>query len=227
MPVEEKHTNETSLPEAILIWLVEDDELYRSTIQAHLNKAPRFNCPNAFSSCEETLAALVNEVQPDVILLDLGFPEGKMDGIVGIPKIKQASPSTQIIILTVWDDDDRVFDALRMGASGYLLKNSPKDKLFDSINEVLLGGAPMNAQIARKVLTMFNRLAPQKTDYGLTDRETGILRLMVEGLTKKEIADKLYLSFHTVNTHIKSIYTKMHVNNIGSAVRKAVSERLV
>ena len=213
------------MPDAILVWLVEDNEFFRNTIQNLLNQTGRFNCPQSFSSCEDALISLENDINPDVILLDIGLPG--MSGIEGIKRFKEKSPTTNIIILTIYDDDEKVFNALCTGASGYLLKNAPKDKIIEAINEVFQGGAPMNTQIARKVLTMFNQLAVPKGDYGLTKREQEILELMVNGFTKKRIADHLYLSYHTVNAHLKNIYTKLHVNTRSGAVSKAYKENLL
>ena len=132
------------------------------------------------------------------------------------------------IVLTVYDDHDKVFDALCAGASGYLLKNSAGERVGDAINEVLQGGAPMNPRVARMVLEVFTRqqLATRKTDYGLTPREKEVLEWMVKGMIKKEIADKLGLSYHTVNNQLRSIYQKLHVHTRGGAVAKALKERL-
>jgi DNA-binding NarL/FixJ family response regulator len=160
-----------------------------------------------------------------VILLDIGLPG--MSGIKGIEKFKEISPSTLIVILTVYDDSDKVFDALCAGASGYLLKDSTPEKIIDSIKEVLAGGAPMNMKIAHKVLELFAQFKKKKADYGLTEREKEILQHTVAGLTKQQIADKLFLSFHTVNTHLKNIYIKLHVNTLSGVVSKVYKENIL
>lgn len=135
---------------------------------------------------------------------------------------------SQIIILTVFDDQEKVFKAICAGASGYLLKTSPAEAITDGIRDVMNGGAPMNGRIARMVLAMFSKMAPPlSNDYGLTERERQILNLMVEGLIKKEIADKLDVSFHTVDTHLRNIYTKLQVNTQTGAVAKALREGLI
>jgi DNA-binding NarL/FixJ family response regulator len=216
-----KNTNK----QVINIWLVEDNLRYRKSMAGLINATERMRCSNAFISCEEALQMFSKETSPDVILLDIGLPG--MSGIQGIEKFKELSPSTLIIILTVYDDNDKVFNALCAGASGYLLKDSPPEKIIEAIKEVLAGGAPMNMQIAHKVLGMFAQFKPKKSNYGLSDREKEILQHMVSGLTKQQIADKLFLSFHTVNTHLKNIYTKLHVNTRSGAVSKVYEEHLL
>lgn len=216
-----KNTNE----QVINIWLVEDNLRYRKSLAGLINATERMRCSNAFISCEEALQKFPEETSPDVILLDIGLPG--MSGIQGIEKFKELSPSTLVIILTVYDDNDKVFNALCAGASGYLLKDSPPEKIIEAIKEVLAGGAPMNMQIAHKVLGMFAQFKPKKSNYGLSDREKEILLHMVSGLTKQQIADKLFLSFHTVNTHLKNIYNKLHVNTRSGAVSKVYEEHLL
>ncbi|NWF91018.1 MAG: response regulator transcription factor [Ignavibacteriaceae bacterium] len=207
------------------IWLVEDNVQYRKSLAGLISGTDGMVCPQAFSTCEDTIDALLKESPPDVILLDIGLPG--MSGIKGIEKFKEISPSTLIVILTVYDDSDKVFDALCAGASGYLLKDSPPEKIIDSIKEVLAGGAPMNMKIAHKVLELFAQFKKKKADYGLTEREKEILQHTVAGLTKQQIADKLFLSFHTVNTHLKNIYTKLHVNTLSGAVSKVYKENIL
>lgn len=207
------------------IWLVEDNLRYRKSLAGLINGTDGMNCPHVFVSCEDALEILSKEIFPEVILLDIGLPG--ISGIQGIEKFKALSPSTLILILTIYDDNDKVFDALCAGASGYLLKDSSPEKIIDSIKEVLAGGAPMNMKIAHKVLELFAQFKKKKSDYGLTDREKEILHQIVAGLTKQQIADKLFLSFHTVNTHIKNIYNKLHVNTISGAVSKVYKENIL
>lgn len=209
----------------IYIWLVEDNTRYRKTLAGLIDRTVGLVCAQAFPSCEEALENITEIEKPDVILLDIGLPG--MNGIVGIAKFKEHFPTAHILILTVYDDNDNVFEALCAGASGYLLKDSAPEKIIDSIQEVLAGGAPMNMKIAHKVLEMFTRFKPQKHDYGLTEREKEILQLLTAGLTKQQIADKLYLSFHTVNTHLKNIYGKLHVNTRTGAVTKVFKENIL
>lgn len=207
------------------IWLVEDNTRYSKSLAGLINSTAGMTCSFTFGSCEAAIERLRKEIPPDVILLDIGLPG--ISGITGIEKFKEISPSTLIVILTIYDDNDKVFDALCAGASGYLLKDSPPEKIIESIKEVIAGGAPMNMKIAHKVLEIFAQLKKKKQDYGLTEREKEILHYIVDGLTKQQIAEKLFLSFHTVNTHLKNIYHKLHVNSVSGAVSKVYKENLL
>lgn len=209
-----------------VVWLVEDHADSRRVLARVLNRTSTIRCPSTFVSCEEALAALRTTPPPDVILLDVGLPG--MNGIEGIQHFKKLAPTTHVIILTVYDDQEKVFNAICAGASGYLLKTADEEAIAAAIHEVLQGGAPITPRIARLVLKMFaNRSAPPTQDYGLSEREREVLDLMVGGLVKKEIADRLNLSYHTVDNHLRSIYTKLQVHTRGGAVAKALSERLV
>ena len=208
----------------ITIWIVEDNIHFQQTIYNLINQSKEFRCLK-FNSCEDALLEIENEMLPEVILLDIGLKG--MNGIEGVKIFKELTPSTHIIMLTIHDDDSMVFDALCSGASGYLLKDSSPEKIIDAIKEVIAGGAPMNPHIARKVIQTFHQLNPPKNNYGLTSREKEILTLLVDGLNKKQIADRLILSFHTVNTHIKNIYEKLQVNTRSGVVSKAFRERLI
>jgi DNA-binding NarL/FixJ family response regulator len=217
----------TSSPGAkTVVWLIEDHADSRRVLARVLNRASTMQCPCTFASCEDALAALQARPCPDVILLDIGLPG--MSGIEGIRHIKALSPTTHVIMLTVFDDQEKVFNAICAGASGYLLKTADEDAIAVAIQEVLQGGAPINPQVARLVLNMFaSRSTPPAQDYGLSDREREVLELMVQGLVKKEVADRLRLSYHTVDNHFRSIYTKLQVHTRGGAVAKAVSQHLV
>jgi len=206
--------------------LIEDHADSRRVLARVLNRVPTMQCPCAFASCEDALAALQINAHPHVVLLDIGLPG--MSGIEGIRHIKALSPATHVIMLTVFDDQEKVFNAICAGASGYLLKTADGDAVAAAIQEVLQGGAPINPQVARLVLKMFaSRSGPPDQTYGLSDREREVLELMVQGLVKKEVADRLRLSYHTVDNHFRSIYTKLQVHTRGGAVAKAVAERLV
>lgn len=217
--------NITTENKKINIWVVEDNLRYRKSLAGLINSTDGMQCPKSFISAEDAIESLAKDSVPEVILLDIGLPG--MNGIEGIEKFKQLSPTSLIVILTIYDDNDKVFDALCAGASGYMLKDSSPEKIIEAIKEVLAGGAPMNMKIAHKVLELFSQFKKKKSDYGLTDREKEILQLMVEGLTKQQIADKIFLSFHTVNTHLKNIYTKLHVNSISGAVSKVYKENIL
>ncbi len=219
-------SEERSLPfDTLNIWLVEDNEAFRRSISELIDETEGMNCSGSFASCEEALTRLQNDDAPEVVLMDIGLPG--MSGIEGVKHFKMISPSTDVVILTIYDDDERVFQAICNGATGYLLKDAPPESIVAAIQDVLRGGAPMNAQIARRVLDMFTRLSVPQGNYGLTPREKEILHELTEGLTKKQIAEKLFLSYFTIDTHLKNIYAKLHVHSRSSAVAKVLKERLL
>jgi len=209
---------------AISVWLIEDNHTFRNAIARVLNEVDDLRCPNDFSNSEDALELLTTGVVPDVVLVDVELPG--IDGIEAVRRMKAMSPATRIIMLTVFDDHDKIFKAICAGASGYLLKTSPVERIVESIRDVYAGGAPMTPRVAHSVLDMFSRLLVPQRDYGLTNREQKILELMTEGMIKKEIADQLSLSYHTVDTHLRNIYAKLHVNTRTGAVAKALKERL-
>jgi DNA-binding NarL/FixJ family response regulator len=171
------------------------------------------------------LAYLSSRTPPDVVLMDIVLRG--MDGIEGASHVKAIAPSVDVVILTNYADDEKVFEALCSGASGYVLKTSSSNEITEAVQQVMDGGAPMTPQIARKVLAMFSRLKTPAGDYSLTDRETAILKLLVEGDTAKMIAGKLFVSYLTVRTHLKNIYSKLHVHSRGGAVAKVLRENLI
>lgn len=207
------------------IWIVEDHAAFRRTLVRVLNAEAGLQCPRDFDSCEKLLAALAHGDAPDLILLDVGLPG--MSGLDGIRLIKERAPKTLVVILTVFEDDDKVFQAICAGASGYLLKTSSAAEITQAVRDALTGGSPMTSRIARRVLDMFSKFAPKQSDYGLSEREKEILQIMTTGLIKKEIADKLTLSIHTVDTYLRRIYEKLEVNTRTGAVAKALKEGLV
>ncbi len=224
----QRHVEPPSAPlqaDVLSIWIVEDNDLLRESIALIINQAPGLTCPLDVATCEEALLALDDGAVPEIILLDIGLPG--MSGIEGIAPIHARSPSTQVLMLTVHKDSDNVFEALCAGASGYLLKPASPARIVEAIEDVRRGGAPMSPQIARKVLDMFTRLAVRRKDYGLSQREREVLHLLVDGLTQKRIAEHLFLSEHTINTHIRNIYAKLHVHSRSGAVAKALRERLI
>ncbi len=207
------------------LWIVEDHASFRRTLVRLLSTETDLQCTCDFDSCEKLLASLSASNAPDLILLDVGLPG--MSGLDGIRLIKERVPQTLVVILTVFEDDDKVFQAICAGAAGYLLKTSSGADITQAVRDALAGGSPMNPRIARRVLDMFSKLAPKQRDYGLSDREKEILQLMTTGLIKKEIADKLSLSVHTVDTYLRRIYEKLEVNTRTGAVAKALKEGLV
>ena len=208
----------------VSVWLIEDNHAFRNTVARALGRVEGVECSQLFSNAEDALDAMLGGGVPDVALLDVELPG--LNGIEAVRKIKSISPATRVVMLTVFDDHEKVFKAICAGASGYLLKTSSVDRIVESIQEALAGGAPMTPRVASAVLSMFSQFAQPKQDYGLTSREQKILELMTKGLIKKEIADQLSLSYHTVDTHLRNIYTKLHVHSRTGAVAKAVKERL-
>jgi DNA-binding NarL/FixJ family response regulator len=160
-----------------------------------------------------------------LLLLDIDLPG--MSGIEGLPLLVAAAPSTKVVVWTVFDDHEKVFQALCAGAAGYLLKTATIEEISEAVREVLRGGAPINPRIARRVLDVLSQVAPPRKDYRLTPRECEILEVMVQGLTKKQIAERMGLSYHTVDSHVRSIYEKLHVTSCHAAVAKALKERLL
>lgn len=207
------------------VWLVEDNALFRSTIADLLGETDDLRCGLAVASSEEALAALEQDLLPEVILMDIGLPG--MDGIEGVERIKTLSPAVHVIMLTVHHDNERIFQAICAGAAGYLLKTAPPRDILRAIRQVRSGGAPIDARIARRVLDMFTRLAVPRADYGLSDREHEILQILVEGRTKKQIAAALFLSPHTIDGHVRNIYAKLQVHTRTGAVAKALKENLL
>ncbi len=207
------------------LWIVEDHAAFRRTLVRVLNAESDLQCARDFDSCEKLLAALAKPEVPDLILLDVGLPG--MSGLDGIRLIKERAPKALVVILTVFEDDDKVFQAICAGAAGYLLKTSSGADITQAVRDALAGGSPMNPRIARRVLEMFSKFAPKQNDYGLSEREKEILQLMTTGLIKKEIADRLTLSVHTVDTYLRRIYEKLAVNTRTGAVAKALKEGLV
>ena len=219
-------TNTPATTEKLPVWLIEDHAEFRHMVAWQINQISDLHCARAFSTCEDALKALQREPAPKVILCDVGLPG--MNGIEGISAIKSIVPTAYIIMLTVYDDHHKVFGAICAGASGYLLKDASEETITTAIHEVLNGGAPMNPRVARLVLERFaQENAVPRNSYGLSVREKQILELMVEGLIKKQIAEKLGLSHHTVNNQLRSIYDKLHVHTRGGAVAKALKERLL
>jgi DNA-binding NarL/FixJ family response regulator len=205
--------------------VVDDNILFQECICELINNTANLLCGETFSSCEEAIRLLEISSAPDVLLLDIEL-SGK-SWINEIRKIKKLSPVTKIIIITALTDDDRIFKAIGAGADGYLLKTNSLDKIPEAIIDVLAGGSPINTQIARKIFAEFASKSRPPKDYGLTDREQEILLLMTHGLTKKAIAEKLFLSHHTIDTHMRNLYDKLHVHKRSSAVSKAIKERIV
>ena len=204
--------------------IIEDDERVRDTFVELINSTPGMVCIGAFESCEDALEAFSHEV-PHVLLTDIGLPG--MSGIDGARVIKARYPLIDILMLTVYDDDDKIFQSICAGAAGYILKNADPAELIKAITEIQTG-APMSASIARRVLGMVRQHAPANPEhFDLTPREVDILHSLVEGLSYKKIGDKLFISPLTVHSHIKRIYEKLQVHSKSAAVSKALKNKLI
>jgi len=204
----------------IAVTIVEDDGDLRENLADLLDHAGGFLCVSAYADCETALAGLDDDA-PDVVLMDIGLPG--MSGIEGIREIKKTWPAQNVIVLTIHDDDDLVFQALCAGAGGYLVKGMPPEKLLAAIREAQEGGAPMSTHIASMVVRSFQI----ENHSPLTRRETEILTQLCKGKSYKMIADALFISQDTVRSHIRHIYQKLHVRSKSEAVLKALKERLV
>jgi DNA-binding NarL/FixJ family response regulator len=207
------------------VWIVEDNDLLRDSYADVLEHTAGIRCPHAFSNCEEALACLESASPPDLLLMDIGLPG--IDGIEGARRVHAISPTTEIMMLTVHEDRENVFRALCAGATGYVVKPSSAAGVVDAIDEWRQGGVPMSAQIARKVLEIFQRWAAPVRDYGLTAREVEVLQQLVGGHSQRRIAGLLGLSPHTVNSHVRNIYAKLHVQSRTGAAAKALQEHLI
>jgi DNA-binding NarL/FixJ family response regulator len=207
------------------VWVIEDNEEFRRQLVDLLNLSELFHCEADFRACEQALIALEENSPPDLILVDIGLPG--MSGIEGTRRIKSIAPSTEVVILTVFEDNQNVVHAIAAGASGYLHKSAPMDGIIESLKSILEGGAPINPHIARKVLEMFAALSTPKADYRLTRREMEILNLLVDDLSQTQIAQTLFISPHTVNMHLRNIYAKLQVQSKSGAIAKALKEHLI
>lgn len=210
----------------ITVWVVEDNDAMRTTYAELINSTSTMRCIENFDAAEEAIEALSSQEHPDVIVMDIELPG--INGIEAVRRIKEKAPGINVIMQTVYEDNEKIFQSICAGATGYMLKRTPAEKMIESIYEAHTGGAPINAQIARKVLTMFaQEMRPSGADYNLTTREKEILQNLVSGLTIKMIADKLSISAMTVGTHVKKIYAKLQVSSRGEVVAKAIQEKLV
>lgn len=207
------------------IWIIEDNSQYRRATVRGLEVLADDVQPSEFENCEDVIAAIDAGQSPDVFLMDIDLPG--MDGIEGIGEIKRRLPEATVLILTVFEDDEKIFRALKAGASGYCLKSDSIAEIREAIEQVLQGAAPIHPRIAERVLKMFAQLAPAQTDYGLNLREQSVLEAMTGGLVRKQIAKKLDLNSHTLDYITRCIYRKLHVNGATAAVALAIRERLV
>ena len=216
--------NQTSQP-IVKVALIEDLRDVREGLAMLIGGTNGFECVGSFRSVEEAIAK-IGLRPPDVVLTDIGLP-GK-NGIEGIQLLRVRYPEISFIALTVYDDDERIFDALCAGACGYLLKNTQPARLLEALREVAAGGAPMSPEVARRVVKLFQTFAPPKqSNSNLTPQEKELLKLLVDGHSYKTAAYHLNISYHTVSFHLRNVYEKLQVHSKSEAVSKALREKLV
>lgn len=215
-------------PEAALtirVAIIEDQRRTRDGLRWLIEGSDGFECVANWGSVEDALA-FPPPAAPHVILLDIGLPG--MSGIQGITILRELYAETKMVVLTVYEDNERVFDALCAGAAGYLLKNTPPSKLLDALREAVAGGAPMSSEIARRVVELFRRFRPpEKAQYNLTPHELRLLKLLVEGFSYKSAAAELGVTIHTIGFHVQNIYGKLRVHSKSEAVARALKENLL
>ncbi len=211
--------------DTLRVVLIEDLREVRESLAALISGTAGYKCVAAYGLMETALAHIQRD-NPDLILTDLGLPG--MSGVEGIERLRQIFPRTPILALTIFDNDDQIFNALCNGANGYLLKNTPPARLLEALQEAIDGGSPMSPQVASRVVRLFREFRlPEHSDYRLTPQETELLRLLIEGHHKKTAARALGISFHTVSFHLRNIYEKLQVHSKSEAVAKALREKLV
>ena len=208
----------------IKVAIVEDLRDIREGLAQLINATPGFRSTGAYASMEDALEKIPHNL-PDLVLSDIGLPG--MDGISGIAILKERFPELLILMLTVYDDNERIFDALCAGACGYLLKKTPWAKLVDALKEAVDGGSPMSPEVARRVINLFREIKPPKeATYELTPHEVRLLRMLVEGHSYKTAANELHVSVNTIKFHLRHIYDKLQVHTKSEAVAKALRHGL-
>lgn len=210
-----------SLP--LRVAIVDDDADIRDTLHWILDNTAGFACFGVFKNCLEAVTGLAGGSLPDVVLMDISMPG--QSGVECVRILREQHPTLRIVMQTVHSSDDMIFDSLRAGASGYILKKTPVERLLQAIRDAHEGGAPMSGEVARKVLDFFQQPKSDPSVDGLSDREQDVLRLLIEGHSYKAIADRLYLSVHTVRFHLHNIYEKLHVSSRMEAVAKAMKHK--
>jgi DNA-binding NarL/FixJ family response regulator len=211
----------------INVAIVEDNDTIREGLAALINGTTGYKSVGLFRDCESFLAKL-SSVDVNVVLMDIALPG--MNGIEGVKEAKKIKPDTDVLMLTIYEDSEKVFDALCAGACGYLVKKTPPSKLLDAIKEVYEGGSPMSSQIAGQVITAFKEskdLKEDKQEFELSAREKEVITLLAGGNNYQQIADQLFISVDTVRHHIKNIYKKLHVHTQSEAVAKAIRKKII
>jgi DNA-binding NarL/FixJ family response regulator len=210
----------------IRVLIFEDNKGRKEALQFLLQHTDDMVCVGVHDNCGHVIE-IVKESLPDVVLMDIDMPE--VNGIEGLKLICKHAPGVLIIMQTVFENNEKIFEAIRAGAHGYFLKKTPAQKLIEGIREVMEGGAPMTPAVARKVLEMYHEQpdTAKRSQFNLSERELEILSLLVKGLSYKMIADAAGISWHTVNGHFKKIYEKLHVHSATEAVKKAIDQKLI
>lgn len=223
MPPKESAPN----PELLRVWLLEDHDAFRRNVLRLLGHTPDIQADHAFSSAEALLEQLngSSQVPPQVLLLDLGLPG--MSGLDVIREVTRLAPDCRIIVLTVFEDEDKISRALTTGACGYLLKTAQPDEIIDAIRQAADGGTPMSPSVARSLIDILARLTQPATHVDLSPREREMLKCLVDGLTNKEIATRMDVSPHTVDSYARTLFSKLKVRSRASAVARALKDRLV
>lgn len=210
----------------ITVAIIEDRRELREGLAMLIRGTDGFDCTGKFGSMEESLRRFGAETLPDVVLCDIGLPG--MDGIEGIKLLKEKFPDLLVIMLTIYDDDERIFNALCAGACGYLLKKTPPVRLLEALREAVNGGSPMSPEVARRVITLFREIRPPaRADYDLTPHETRLLKMLVEGHNYKTASAEIGVTVHAVSFHMRRIYEKLQVHSKTEAVAVALRDRII
>jgi DNA-binding NarL/FixJ family response regulator len=216
---------EEQKPKKIIhVAIVDDDELQRNSLRWLIDDTEGYSCTGAYKNCAEAKKG-ISETLPDVVLMDIGLQGSS--GIECVESLKKDFPELQIIMQTVYSDDEKIFESLRAGAVGYLLKKTPTQKLLQAISDASEGGAPMTGEIARKVMLYFQQPKKEKIQEILSDREIDVLKALTKGHSYQAIAELLFISVNTVRFHIRNIYEKLHVNSRSEAVAKVMKHKLL
>lgn len=215
-----------TVAKTISVGIIEDRREIRDGLCMLIDGTEGFRCTGKFGSMEEGLRRLNAAELPDILLSDIGLPG--MDGIEGIKILKGKFPELLVIMLSIYDDDERIFDALCAGACGYLLKKTPPVRLLESLKEAVAGGSPMSPEVARRVITLFREIRPpERADYDLTAHETRLLKMLVEGHNYKTAALEIGVTVHAVSFHMRRIYEKLQVHTKSEAVSIALRDRII
>ena len=208
-----------------VVWIIVRESVFAESVAERLRKDGAYAHLRLFPSCDEALAHIRSNYHPEVILVDIS--DSARTELAAITQLRALSPAARILVLAPTDDDDTVIQAICAGATGYFLREHADERIVGAIGELLAGGTPMEPAVAQRILSLVSQLAPHSHEYHLTNRERDILRLIAEGCVKKEIAEKLYISHFTVDTHLKNIYEKMHVHSQAGAISKAYKDNLL